>query len=266
MKTQNTKRGFGASALKPTRKEKMKTQNTKQAFGSSARKPLLAAAILVLLVATSPAQAAERNPNRGILPVGSTSYGKTYAEWSALLWQHAIELPVEGNPFVDGGCFELSGPVWFLSAPLSMGEHSCTVPSGRALFVPTLTIECSSLESPDSGFHGDTEEEQRACAKFWADHIVNLSVEIEGVPVRDLVSYRVVSPQFSFTAPDPNILGVPGGGAGTAVADGYYLMLAPLSKGGHTIRLRGALHLSVAAGDPFDFALPSDVTFNIAVE
>jgi hypothetical protein len=135
----------------------------------------------------------------------------------------------------------------------------------KALFLPAITIECSSLEPPESGFHGDTEEEQAECAKFWSDHIVDLSFEIDGVPVQNLASYRVVSPQFSFTAPDPNILLVPGG-AGTAVADGYYMMLAPLSKGVHTTRIQGTLHFSEAEGDPFTFDLVTDNTFQITVE
>ena len=226
--------------------------------------PVLTA--VALLSATALGVAAGRNPNPGVFPPASSPYGHTYGEWSAELWKQAINGPVEGNPFVTGGCFELSGPVWALAAPLATNTYSCTIPAGKALFVPSLTIECSSLEPPESGFHGDTEEEQAECASFWADHIVNLSIEIDGVPVQDLASYRVVSPQFSFTAPDPNILLVPGGGPGTAVADGYYVMLAPLSKGGHTIRIRGALHFSVAEGDAFDFDLPSDATFHITVE
>ena len=229
-------------------------------------KSALAAAVLAVLAATAPAQAAGRNPNPGILAPGSKPYGHSYGEWSAELWKQAIEHAVDGNPFVTGGCFELSGPVWALAAPLATATYSCTIPAGKALFVPSLTIECSSLEPPDSGFHGDTEAEQAECATFWADHIVNLSIEIDGAPVQNLAAYRVVSPQFSFTAPDPNILLVPGGGPGTAVADGYYVMLAPLSKGVHTIRIRGALHLSVAEGDPFDLDLPSDATFSITVE
>jgi hypothetical protein len=70
--------------------------------------------------------------------------------------------------------------------------------------------------SPESGFHGGTEEEQAECAKFWADHIVDLSIDIDGAPVKDVARYRVVSTQFEFTAPDPNILGVPGGGPAPA--------------------------------------------------
>jgi hypothetical protein len=78
---------------------------------------------------------------------------------------------VEGNPFAAGGCFELSKHVWALAAPLGTATIDCTIPLGRLLFVAGLTIECSSLEPLESGFHGDTEEEQAECATYWADHI-----------------------------------------------------------------------------------------------
>src|SRR5262249_45679568 len=51
---------------------------------------------------------------------------------------------------------------------------------------------------------------------------------------------------FSFTAPDPWIFGAPNdatqghGGPGTAVAEGFYLFLHPLSKGSHTLHFGGA--------------------------
>jgi len=56
------------------------------------------------------------------------------------------------------------------------------------------------------------------------------------------------------------------GGAGTAVGDGYYVMLAPLSVGVHTITIRATLHF--AAGelgpDPVDL-LQTDLTWHITV-
>ena len=120
-------------------------------------------------------------------------------------------------------------------------------------------IECSSLEPADSGFHGDTAEEQAACATYWANHIVNFSFEVDGVPVNDLASYRVVSPQFSFTAPTPWIFGDTGG-AGRAVGDGYYIMVAPLSAGQHTIHFSGTFDF----GSGGSFSL--DMTYNITVQ
>lgn len=209
---------------------------------------------------------AARNPNPGIAPPNSHPYGHSYGEWAAALWKHAIDLPAEGNPFTNPGANELTGSVWFLAAPITSAAVETSVPAGKALLVPAIIVECSSLEPPESGWHGDTEEEQRECAAWWADHIVDLMVEIDGVPVQSIESYRTVSPQFTFLAPEDNILGVPGGGEGTSVADGYYLILAPLSKGGHTIRIQGAFFFSVEDGDPFDDYWPNDVTFHLWVE
>ncbi|MBI5301134.1 MAG: hypothetical protein HY868_03280 [Chloroflexi bacterium] len=48
----------------------------------------IAALVLVVLgmIAATSAVFAE-NPNSGILPLGSTPYGKSYGEWSAAQWQ-----------------------------------------------------------------------------------------------------------------------------------------------------------------------------------
>lgn len=177
----------------------------------------------------------------------------------------SLGLPVEGHPFL--GCPEpfdtgQSGKVWFLAG--GPAECSVKVPAGKALFFPLANADCSSLEDPP--FHGDTKKEQRSCAKFWADHIVEASLfcEIDGLPVTNLERYRVVSPQCEFTAPTPWVFGAVGG-PGTAVVDGYYLLLRPLSKGDHSIHFGGAFHFSVADGDPFDADFGIDTTHHLTV-
>jgi len=98
-----------------------------------------------------------------------------------------------------------------------------------------------------------------------ADHIINLSATVDGEPVKKLESYRVQSPEFTFNAPSPWIFGSEGG-TGTVVADGYFLMIAPLSPGAHTIHYSGAFHFSVAEGDPFDFDASLDITYHLNVQ
>lgn len=173
--------------------------------------------------------------NPGVLPPGSHAFGLSYGDWSARWWQWGLTLPVPGHPFAGcpASCAEgQSGPVWFLAGGPT--DCSCTVPPGKALFFPLANAECSTLEP--APFHGDTEAEQRACAKGWADQIpaASLFCEIDGMPMEDLARYRFASPQFGFTASTPWIFGGVGG-PGTAVGDGYYLLLRPLSKGRHTI-------------------------------
>ena len=204
-----------------------------------------------------------------VYPIDSQPYGHNYGEWLARFHQWSMSLPLDGHPQLDTDEFDVtegqSGKVWFLAAPFGTVERTVTIPSGVSLFVEIEGAECSSLEPPDSGFHGDTEEEQRACAKFWTDHIVDVFCAIDGVEVKDLGSYRFVSPQFTFTAPTPWIF-ADVGGTGTSVADAYAVMIPPLSAGQHTLHYIGMFHFSVADGDPFDGDFGLDMTYHITVK
>ncbi len=201
-----------------------------------------------------------------IAPPNSKPHGKTYGEWSARWWQWAMELSVDGpvpHPFVDDPAFDVtlgqSGKVWFLAAPFGTVSRSCAVPSGKALFVGLLNVEASDLEGL-----GATEAEQRATAKWQADHIQNVTCRLDGEAVEHIERYRVESPQFSFTAPTPWLFGTTGG-AGTSVSDGYFVMLKPLSVGHHTLHYSGAFHFAIAEGDPFDWDGPLDMTYHLNV-
>ena len=203
--------------------------------------------------------------NPGIFPPDSQPHGQTYSEWSAKWWQWGMEHPLAGHPFVDSPAFDVRsgqhGDVWFLAAPFGTVKRTVTIPEGKDLFVGLLNAEASDLEGL-----GATEAEQRDTAKFFADHIVNLSCTIDSKAVQNIGHYRVASPQFCFTAPTPWIFSPAPGGHGTSVADGYYLMLRPLGKGTHTIHYGGALHFSIAEGDPFDLDAPLDMTYHVSTK
>ena len=112
---------------------------------------------------------------------------------------------------------------------------------------------------------GTTYVDQHANAKFSADHIRDLTCTLDGDNVDNINSYRFASQQFSFTAPTPWIFGGTGG-AGTACADGYYLMFKPLHHGAHILHYTGNFHFAIAEGDPFDFDGPIDMTYNLNVQ
>jgi hypothetical protein len=185
-------------------------------------------------------------------PVG----GMNYSEWSARWWQWNVSLPVDTdpedpdtnqNPLYDGadcknGANGQFGPVWFLTASFTGAERTCDVPAGKFLFFPLVNTECSTLE-PDP-WHGDNEEELRSCATSFV-----LSAPfaiIDGVAVRNLERrYLVVSPMYTVALPPGNWWGVdpctPDGGSAQSVSNGYWLMLAPLSPGEHTIQFGGTI-------------------------
>jgi hypothetical protein len=227
----------------------------------------LSAVIATALIAGMPAVAkglsAPRAAASKVVSPQSRTQGATYAQWSARWWQWAMELPVDGHPFIDDPSFDVtsgqSGSVWFLAAPFGTVERTCTVPTGTYLFVGLLNAEASDLEGL-----GDTPEDQLATAQFLADHIRDVSCSVDGDEVANLGSYRVASPQFDFDAPTPWIFGDTGG-EGTSTADGYYVMIRPLSSGQHTLQYSGSIHFSVAEGDPFDFDTDLDMTYHLTV-
>jgi hypothetical protein len=81
------------------------------------------------------------------------------------------------------------------------------------------------------------------------------SATIDGRAVEDLDRYRVTSPQFEAFVPEDNLFrdyGFPEMVTGPDFDDGWYLMLAPLSVGEHTVSFTGSdgyvnvtYHLSV---------------------
>jgi len=98
-----------------------------------------------------------------------------------------------------------------------------------------INVECSTAEG-----NADTPAELRACARGFADQFTDLSLTIDGVAVASPQRFRVVhSPVFQFTAAEGNVFGVPVGTT-RSVAEGYWVLIRPLSPGTHTISFGGA--------------------------
>jgi len=94
------------------------------------------------------------------------------------------------------------------------------------------------------------------------DPTTKLAVQIDGQPIQDLKSnFPEQSIAFDFTLPSDNLFNAEGEGpfnAGTyslGVDDGIYVMLAPLSKGNHTLHFTGTF--------PGTFLV--DITYHLSV-
>ena len=205
----------------------------------------------------------------GVVPPGDSRLnGKTYAQWAAAWWQWALEMPLISSagaihPWKDSSQFDVTqaqtSNVWFLAAPFGTNQRSCIIPVGKALFFPLFCVESSSIE--EAPFYGATADDQAAIAQYWAGHAVDLFCEIDGIPLANLAAYRVHSPQIDITVPAPWILGA-SGGRGTSSGDGYFLFLAPLPPGPHTIRFGGAFRLTKAK-DGLDLHEGLDMTYHL---
>ena len=230
----------------------------------------LAIAVLGLAVATSTVQAG-RNVNPGVLPPQSHAYGMSCGNWGAEWWKWVYSFPADQNPVTDPtgeiGTLSQSGPVWFLAGTFGQTvQRTITIPAGKAIFFPLYNI-WNDYPCPDPGFQPAPGQSLydflRIGAAGYIDPNVIMAAEVDGVPLLNLSAYRAVSgpdvtvftgdPSWASMNMDPCVTGTPQ----VAVADGYWIMLAPLKPGQHTI------HFSAEAwAGTFNL----DVTYYITVQ
>lgn len=196
---------------------------------------LLAAGLWVLSSVVGWSSAQEATPEIAgvsVFPPDQRVHGATLEEWSARHWQWTVSFPVKVNPGQDvsgATCgYGQSAPVFFIPRNFP----PCTVPAGMAIFVPIAGTVCSSVELRPSS--GQGEAALRSCAAEEANRYTGIVVRVDGQEVPNIESYRVASPRFPIILPENNVLGAPAR-AGTAVADGYQVIVAPLPPGEHEI-------------------------------
>jgi hypothetical protein len=152
--------------------------------------------------------------------------------------------------------------VWFLAGNLG-GEstRTCTVPSGKAIFFPLVNY-LNDYPCPDPSFHpapGQSLQDFLAQgAAGLIDAVDILEAQVDGAPLQDLFGYRGISSLLTFTG-DPSWVSLDScitGSEQFGVSDGYWVMLAPLKPGTHTIHLRGGISA---------FGFEVNVTYNLAV-
>jgi hypothetical protein len=202
-----------------------------------------------------------------VIPRDANTYGNSSGEWSARWWQWAFSIPAATNPVLDetgAHCAEgQSGPVWFLAGSFFGGtfERACTVPPGTALFLPIVNAAFGAAvfdcEPTQPGVPCNITV-LRAAAAASMDP-VTLEASIDGIPVRHVRDFRVQSPVFSVTLPEGNVVDVPSGTYAPMVSDGYWLMLAPLAAGAHTIHFKNRI-----TGGPFA-GTETEVTYNLTI-
>jgi len=228
---------------------------------------ILGSLVLAMFFPTTRTRAEDREYPR-VIDSDSVVFGRTFGEWSAAWEQWAYSIKVDQHPLFDNGDCTVaqSGPVWFLGGKFCANGatcsatgvvRSCNVPRGKALYFPVINGEDSALEEvvaqehstdPDPEFY-----QQIAGMRVFEDtNMTGMPVycSVDGAWIPDLQRrFRVQSVAFGFTIPDNNYLkavypsSMSGGfKAGTyypAIDDGYYVMLAPLAPGHHTLHFGG---------------------------
>lgn len=202
-----------------------------------------------------------------VAPLQAHAHGRSYAEWAAAWQQWFLRAPASSHPVLDetgARCGDgQAGPVWFLAGNFGGTTiRECDVPVGKALFFPLVNAFYTvwDIDPPPN-----TYAELVPMVTAFADG-GTVTAEIDGVPVVDAQAYRVQSTQAAAVMPLDNVTGTTAAECHTeddgllhcplSLANGWYLMLPPLSAGDHTIHFTGALPV-------FDFSL--DVTYHLHV-
>jgi hypothetical protein len=227
---------------------------------SSRSSRIVTSALFALLVAATAglAQAGSRS-----LPPHANAYGSGYAELAADWLEWVLSIPAATNPLFDASGVNAaagqSGKVWFLVGTVGgPAQRAIAVPNGKALFFPIVNyFWVNAPELGDEPWSPAQETYVRGYLAGVVDTAYGLALEVDGQTVPNVHGLRVAGAVGACMLPDDNIFGVPFEPVPhPCVADGYWVLLPPLSTGSHTIRFVGGI---ASQG----FAL--DVTYQIVV-
>jgi hypothetical protein len=221
----------------------------------------LALAVALLVAASLAAAPAGAHRRPVVIPQIAKSYGYLSAVW----WQQVFRIPAATNPLLDttgAHCADgQRGPVFFLHGFAGAGsvERNCTVPKRKALFFPLvnafdLHIPCPNPACDENTTPQGVWDELHGAFNFRVD---SLYARVDGVAVPNLDPasnrYRgcagpdpACGPRsFPIRLPADNLLSqfaggtLPPGVYSPTVADGFYLLLAPLRPGRHELEFGG---------------------------
>ena len=239
---------------------------------NSIRRPaqiVLASAGLWLAASTAFASAPQ------VLPPSDLPYGLSYQEWSAKWWQWNLgrntnKVAFVGNPEICQGPgtrvrFLLGAP-----GPITT-TRKVSVATGTPLFFCVLSAEADNVDCPV--FTSYTADQLAAEAEGNWSAVSETTCTLDGVAVPGLDNptnseFLVLSPAFSYTTSEKGnaveeiqgVTCVPGDATVyPAVAEGIYIMLAPLSRGKHTI------HTVAVVGPASAPYFTQDITYDITV-
>ena len=99
--------------------------------------------------------------------------------------------------------------------------------------MPILVNEYSTLEG-----NGKTPKEIKACNKAIIDKVSHVEIKVDGV---DIPPARILSPPFKLKVIEDDVFNLPSGGTTLYIAEGYWVLLKPLSIGSHTIHFKGSI-------------------------
>ena len=190
--------------------------------------------------------------------------GQTIAQWTQNWWTWALQSPSDQNPLTDTtGQFAAennSGPVFFIAGE-ALGllntpvTRAFDVPAGKPLLVPLQNLVDTPPEYLNNGQISPSDPTASADPRIKATEstnvakfdksVTNLFAEIDGKPIPNLFSHLVNTSFFSAGTTMPNTVATelvgapPGTMLDPSKSGGFWLMIANLSPGQHTLHFGG---------------------------
>ena len=215
--------------------------------------------------------------------------GAPLQQWATRWWQKVFSIPVttsDGkttiNPqLVDGKDAKAlpsnGGHVVYLFGSFLPGAHdrTATVPVDTPIFIPVLDDEWSNPDTADPpdftklpGHY--TAKQLSGFATVQTNTVNALHASLDGKAITNLFDHREASEIFSYTLPAKNNIDqvffgeTIKGTVHPVAADGYYLMLKPLSAGKHTLNVGGSSPDNSSV-PPLLSAFSGDTTYHLTV-
>lgn len=202
-------------------------------FGASRGKRGLALACGASLVALMPAQdASAASAMKDVVPKSGTIAGEPYPYWMTRTWRLYYSSLAPGRKAC--ATVTVKGKAVTLVGNFGGGKESrstCHVPAGSAVYINAYTTHCSTVEGEHPGF-GPNASEVRKCALGVNKYTVRVGINawLDGRQVT-LFGHNFWdgTPAFPVTIKEQEA---------EAAAWGWSLLLRPLPKGTHTVRIQ----------------------------
>ena len=202
--------------------------------------------------------------NTTSVTTNSTFYSVPNSELVAKWWQWWESIPDDRHPamkYPDAErCSAMQeGAVWFLpdATELTTNEnvppqkYLCEVPVGKSMLLPLSTSECN----PGREIKEQTDDKLKACAFNIETPLNNIEVKVDGITLNiSKLGKPIETGFFNITYPQnparfwgDEIVS----GTHRAIAQGYFLLINPLSPGKHTLEMKVSDDLTIQPGqDP----------------
>jgi hypothetical protein len=214
-----------------------------------------------------------RNPNPRVIAPNARAYGMSFSEWGPAFWNWMLSLPAEGHPLLDETGADCdagqSGNVWFLGGMFSVfedngvfigqAERHCSVPAGKAIVFPILNVVVNNHEEDPPL----SDQELSDLADFFIQGGQDVTCNVDGVDIKEIDRHLVKSEPFDLVAGEDNVFGLEPGSE-RAVDYGWYILLAPLSRGAHDLHFTGTF-LFTEAEFGFDFEFRLDIRYHLTI-